>query len=42
LVRGVQDIGGAWAYPPYAGALWMAPHWVWNGCTWVWQGGYWA
>jgi hypothetical protein len=34
-------IGGGWLYPPYAGALWVAPQWVWNGYTWVWQTGYW-
>ena len=35
-------IGGSWAYPPYAGWVWMQPHWVWNGYQWVWQSGYWS
>jgi len=25
-----------------AGAVWVAPHWAWNGYQWVWQNGYWA
>ena len=35
-------IGGSWAFPPYAGWFWVAPHWQWNGYQWVWQEGYWA
>jgi hypothetical protein len=35
-------VGGAWAYPPYAGWAWVAPHWAWNGYAWVWETGHWA
>jgi len=35
-------VGGAWSYPPYAGWVWVRPHWAWNGYQWVWQDGYWA
>ena len=35
-------IGTTWAYPPYPGWSWIAPHWAWNGYGWVWQAGYWA
>ena len=35
-------IDGAWLLPPYAGWVWIAGHWAWNGYTWVWQDGYWG
>jgi hypothetical protein len=35
-------IGGAWAFPPYDGWIWVQPQWIWNGYTWVWSEGHWA
>jgi hypothetical protein len=26
---------------PYAGAIWVAGHWQWNGAQWMWAEGYW-
>jgi hypothetical protein len=37
-------IQGAWATPPQAGWVWVAPQQVWDGYSrqWVWREGYWA
>src|SRR5262245_16973442 len=35
-------VAGAYAYPPFAGWVWVAPHWAWNGYQWFWQEGYWS